>query len=220
MTGLSSRRPHPILARRRGDGGGAVRRARYGNFLRAGAKAGAAAAFSGVSNVPCSHHAIKTPRATQKVIPFEQLQRHAAGKAAAPSQAEGTSRNASDGKPATQSRAPQRKATPPVGQGNLDFVRVLHWVNAFWPPAYRRRFTAMARGPAMRRLTAGVWTWRWCSSVSALLQVACALLDRIRRIHGSGFGAGKRLDHAVPVADPHFAFYGLVWALAKRETAE
>jgi uncharacterized RDD family membrane protein YckC len=164
----------------------------------------------------------KTPRATQKVIPFEQIPRHAAGKPASQFQFEGPSRNVTEGKPATQPRAPQRKTASPVGQGNLDFrpgIALGERILATGVPAQVYGDGRVA--PPMRRLTAGA------------MDVAMVLLgfgtfaggvritgSYLGGIQGSGFGAGKTVWITLALSLILISvFYGLLWALAKRETA-
>jgi uncharacterized RDD family membrane protein YckC len=171
---------------------------------------------------PVANTPSKTPRTTQKVIPFEQIPRHAAGKPALPSQPEGFSRNASEGKPTAPSRAPQRKAASPVGQGNLDFrpgIALGERILATGVPAQVYGDGRVA--PPMRRLTAGGM------DVAMVLLGFGTFAGGVRitgvylgGIHGSGFGTGKTVWITLALSLILIsAFYGLVWALAKRETA-
>jgi len=164
----------------------------------------------------------KTPRATQKVIPFEQIPRYAAGKPALQSQFEAASRDASEGKPAPQTRAPQRKTATPVGQGNLDFrpgIALGERILATGVPAQVYGDGRVA--PPMRRLTAGAM------DVAMVLLGFGAFAGGVRiagsylgGIHGSVFGSGKTVWITLALSLILIsAFYGLVWALAKRETA-
>jgi uncharacterized RDD family membrane protein YckC len=174
-----------------------------------------------ISNAP-SDTLSKTPRALQNVIPFEQLQRHAAGKPAPQSQPEGSLRNVPEGKPTAHARAPQKKAASPVGQGNLDFrpgIALGERILATGVPAQVYGDGRVA--PPMRRLTAGAM------DVTMVLLGFGAFATGVRLagsylggIHGSGFGAGKTVWITLSLSLILIsAFYGLVWALAKRETA-
>lgn len=163
----------------------------------------------------------EAPRTTPKVIPFEQLQRQAAGKAAPQFPAEVAPKDAPERKVVTQPRTPQKKAAP-VGQGNLDFrpgVPQSERVLATGVPAQVYGDGRVA--PPMRRLTAGAM------DVTMVLLGFGAFAGGVRiagsflgGLHGSGFGVGKAVWITLALSLLLIsAFYGLVWALAKRETA-
>ncbi len=166
------------------------------------------------------------PRAgSQNVIPFEQVQRQAAGRFPAQQQpivianppVETPGR-----KPQQPSRPAARKATPPVGQGNLDFrpnsaqgERVL----ATGVPAQVCGDNRVA--PPMRRLTAGAMD-------VAMVVIGFGVFAASARIagvflgapHGISFGSGKPLWIGLSASLLLISLlYGLVWALAMRETA-
>jgi uncharacterized RDD family membrane protein YckC len=163
-----------------------------------------------------------TPRATPKVIPFEKLQRHAAGKVAPQAQPEGSPKDVPERKLPAHSRAPQRKAVSPVGQGSLDFrpgVPQGERILATGVPAQVYGDGRVA--PPMRRLTAGAM------DVTMVLLGFGAFAGGVRLagsflggVEGSGFGAGKAVWFTLALSLLLIsAFYGLVWALARRETA-
>lgn len=157
--------------------------------------------------------------ASQKVIPFEDIQRQAAVRFASQLSAPGIPADTVR-KPAASPRTAAKKASPPVGQGNLDFranaaqgERVL----ATGVPAQVYGDSRVA--PPMRRLTAGAMDVAMVLLGFGVFAGSAAatgvLLGR-----APGFGAGKTLWITLATAMLLISlFYGLVWAMAKRETA-
>ncbi len=180
----------------------------------------------------------QTPK--QKIISFEEVQRQAAEKFGPPQPQSpivnappsdilrsGIPETPAIRKPATQPRASSKKSAPPAGQGNFDFrpgvghERVLktgvpaqvYGDSRVAPPM--RRFTAGAMDAAMVLIGFGVFA----ASVKIAGPIAASYLA-----HGTtqtvSFGSGKTLwgvlaGSAILIA----LLYGLVWALARRETA-
>lgn len=145
---------------------------------------------------------------SQKIIPFEQIPRQAAGRSGPvdfqPSAPAAT-------KPP---RAPTKKSAPLAGQANFDFrpgdpqgERIL----ATGVPAQVYGEGRVA--PPMRRLTAGAM------DVSMVL-LGFGVFAVTARFSGSAFGGGRA--GWVVLALSLFLislFYGLLWAMARRETA-
>jgi uncharacterized RDD family membrane protein YckC len=172
------------------------------------------------------------PVASQKVIPFEQIQRQAASRQAQPQPAPApiTSEPKS---PAGQPRPSVKKAAPVFGQagnsqGNLDFrpngaqgERVL----ATGVPAQVYGDGHVA--PPVRRLMAGAMD----VSMVLLGFGAFAMAVRIAGVYlassavageipAAGFGAGKTVWITMAAAVILISlFYGLIFAMARRETA-
>jgi uncharacterized RDD family membrane protein YckC len=167
---------------------------------------------------------------SQKVIPFEQLQRQVAARLA-PSQpalpakaAEQKSAAPATGLP----RASARKMSTPSGQGNFDFrpdVPQGERILATGVPAQVYGDGRVA--PPVRRLTAGAM------DVSMVLLGFGAFTGAARfagsylassvtggDTHGSAFGSGKAVWITMAAALVLISlFYGLIWAIARRETA-
>ncbi len=161
------------------------------------------------------------PRAAPNVIPFEKLQRQAAGKVVSQTQPEVALKDALERKAATQPRTAQKKAAP-VGQGNLDFRPGIPQGERILATGVPAQVYGDGRvAPPMRRLTAGAM------DVTMVLLGFGAFASGVRiagsflgGVHGSGFGAGKAVWITLALSLLLIAaFYGLVWALAKRETA-
>lgn len=152
----------------------------------------------------------------QKVIPFEEIQRQAAGRSGLLPQ------------PVVQAEEPVRKPAPPKpaakkpqpsSQGNLDFrpgsaqgERVL----ATGVPAQVYGDGRVAH--PMRRLTAGAMDAAMVL-IGFGIFVASAFIS-LNGLHGSNFGSGKALWTMMAASFALISLlYGLVWALAGRETA-
>jgi len=177
----------------------------------------------------------------QKIISFEEVQRQAAVRFGPP-QSQSPIVNAAlpprtpetpaIRKPAAQPKASSKKSGPPAGQGNFDFrpgaghERVLktgvpaqvYGDSRVAPPM--RRFTAGAMDAAMVVIGFGVFA----ASVKIAGPIAASYLAHGALMHGTAqtvsFGSGKTLlgvlaGSAILIA----LLYGLVWALARRETA-
>lgn len=173
--------------------------------------------------------------ASQKIIPFEQVQRRAAGKIVAqfsqPGSPGGPPSDAPGKKPPANPRAASRKAGPPSGQGNLDFrpdsaqsERIL----ATGVPAQVYGDSHVA--PPMRRLTAGAMDVAMVllgfAVFAASARIAMPLVISYTSgaaagpANGSVFGAGKSLWMALATSMILISLlYGLVWTIARRETA-
>lgn len=180
-----------------------------------------------------------TPRTTperprtgsQNVIPFEQVQRQAASRLASQPQSVlvpgSAPADASASKPPAPPRAASRKATPRVGQGNLDFrpnVAQGERILATGVPAQVYGDSRVA--PPMRRLTAGAMDVAMVllgfGVFAASARIAASLMstETADGLHGSGFGVGNAVWITLAVSLIFLSlFYGLVWALAMRETA-
>jgi len=164
---------------------------------------------------------------SQNVIPFEQVQRQAAGRLAQQPQTilpgnfpEVPGEVAPARRQQATPRATAKKTMPPVGQGNLDFrpgVPQSERILATGVPAQVYGDSRVA--PPMRRLTAGAID-------VAMVLLGFGLFAGSAQITGSmlggahGFGAGKALWMTLAGTLILISlFYGLIWALAMRETA-
>jgi len=164
----------------------------------------------------------------QKVIPFEQLQRQATGRSAPGAQSvpsAGTSGDPSVRKPPaprSQARKTAAQSASQAGQGSLDFrpgVPQGERILATGVPAQVYGDGRVA--PPMRRITAGAM------DVSMVLlgfgAFACAArfgFSELGLNPGAGFGAGKTLWITLALSLTLISlFYGLLWAMARRETA-
>ncbi len=163
---------------------------------------------------------------SQKVIPFEQIQRQANGKFAAPpvmqpTEPQATQTTDTTRKPPAPPRTQSRKSGPPVGQGNLDFrpdsahtERIL----ATGVPAQVYGDSRVA--PPMQRLTAGAMDAVMVLLGFGVFAAGARLAASFLGAQGAVFGAGKALWVMLAASFFFIAlFYGLIWALAKRETA-
>jgi uncharacterized RDD family membrane protein YckC len=169
---------------------------------------------------PLFHQTPRQPAAgvaaIPKVIPFEAIQRQAGVRAAgvvpAPPPVEESVK-----KPAPPPRA--AKKAPPTGQGNLDFrpgSAQNEKVLATGVPAQVSGDGRVA--PPMRRLTAGAMD----AAMVALgfgIFVGSAFIS-LNGLNGSNFGSGKALWMMMAISLALISLlYGLVWAIAGRETA-
>ena len=138
-------------------------------------------------------------------------------------------------KPQAAPRAPSKKAAPgapSAGQGNLDFrpnaaqgERILatgvpaqvYGDGRVAPPM--RRLTAGAMDVAMVLLGFGVFAGA-ASLAGSFLTSSAVVGAAASGAHASGFGTGKAIWITLAIALFFISlFYGLVWALASRETA-
>jgi uncharacterized RDD family membrane protein YckC len=176
----------------------------------------------------------RSPQAPkQNIIPFEEVQRQAAGRFASQQpivnaiHLPGVPERPVTRKPAAHPKASSKRSAPPVGQGNFDFrpgvghERVLktgvpaqvYGDSRVAPPM--RRFTAGAMDAAMVLIGFGVFV----ASVKIAGPIAASYLTH-GTMHSVSFGSGKTLLGVLAGSVVLIALlYGLVWALARRETA-
>jgi uncharacterized RDD family membrane protein YckC len=159
--------------------------------------------------------------AIPKVIPFEAIQRQAGSRAAAAAAPAFVPPPFIPGEETVKKPAPPRtpKKAQPTGQGNLDFrsnsghnERVL----ATGVPAQVSGDGRVA--PPMRRLTAGAMDAAMVA-IGFGIFVASAFIS-LNGLSGSSFGSGKPLWIMMAISFALISLlYGLVWAIAGRETA-
>jgi hypothetical protein len=160
-----------------------------------------------------------TSAPTQKIIPWEDVQRRFAGKVPAPQVM--TPPAAPVDVPVRKAAQPRvSKKTPPAGQGNLDFrPNVAHErVLPTGVPAHVYGDSRVA--PPMRRLTAGAMDVAMVLIGFGVFAISAKLAALYLAADAAIFGAGKTLW--MTLAGALFLvslFYGLVWAFARRETA-
>ena len=160
----------------------------------------------------------------QKIIPFEQIQRHAAARIAptgfVPQAPPGA---ASSQKPPSPPRAPSKRQVPqPAGQGSLDLRSGSSQSERILATGVPAQVYGDGRvAPPMRRVTAGAM------DVSMVL-LGFGVFALTARFGGSmlgfgaavSFGAGRALWLTLSLSMILISlFYGLVWAMASRETA-
>ncbi|HVV47944.1 MAG TPA: RDD family protein [Bryobacteraceae bacterium] len=154
--------------------------------------------------------------AVPKVIPFEAIQRQAGSRTAAAAAPAFAPVEETVKKPAAPRTA---KKAQPTGQGNLDFrtngahnERVL----ATGVPAQLSGDGRVA--PPMRRLTAGAMDAAMVA-IGFGIFVGSAFIA-LNGLSGSSFGSGKALWIMMAISFALISLlYGLVWAIAGRETA-
>jgi uncharacterized RDD family membrane protein YckC len=173
------------------------------------------------AQAPLFHQTPARPGAAAlpKVIPFEAIQRQAGSRSAAgaPAPAAFVPVEETVKKPAAPPRT--AKKAQPTGQGNLDFransaqnERVL----ATGVPAQVSGDGRVA--PPMRRLTAGAMDAAMVA-IGFGIFVASAFIS-LNGLSGSSFGSGKALWIMMAMSFGLISLlYGLVWAIAGRETA-
>jgi uncharacterized RDD family membrane protein YckC len=159
--------------------------------------------------------------AVPKVIPFEAIQRQAGSRAAAAAPAFVPPAFVPGDETVKKPAAPPRaaKKAQPNGQGNLDFrpnsahnERVL----ATGVPAQLSGDGRVA--PPMRRLTAGAMDAAMVA-IGFGIFVGSAFIS-LNGLSGSSFGSGKPLWIMMAISLALISLlYGLVWAIAGRETA-
>jgi uncharacterized RDD family membrane protein YckC len=147
----------------------------------------------------------------QKVIPFDQLQRQVTGRIALPSQP------AVSAAPAQPQRPQARKISDRNGaaqQASLDFVQT-----AVAPPRTLKTdvpaqiYCDLPVAAPVHRLIAG-------GLDAAMVLIAFGLFVLAAHFMGGAFGEGKLLWMTLGGAFTLIAlFYGLLWTLARRETA-
>jgi uncharacterized RDD family membrane protein YckC len=175
---------------------------------------------------------VPQPNSSQKVIPFEQIQRQAASRQAL-SQPAPTPGVAEPKSPAAQPRPSVKKSAPLSGQagngqGNLDFQpnaaqgeRIL----ATGVPAqvYGEGHVA----PPMRRLMAGAMDVSMVllgfgafAGAARIAGIYLASSAAAGEVPGAGFGTGKALWITMAAAMVLISLlYGLIFAIARRETS-
>jgi uncharacterized RDD family membrane protein YckC len=172
------------------------------------------------------HAAAQPPlfQTTRKVIPFEQLQRQAAGRLASPVQSvppETSPGNAPARKPPAQPRAHTKKTASETGQASLDFHPNVSQERILATGVPAQLYGDACVAPPVRRLTAGAM------DVSMVLLGFGLFAGTVRfgfsyldLNPGVGFGAGKAAWITLAASLILISlFYGLLWAVASRETA-
>jgi uncharacterized RDD family membrane protein YckC len=166
----------------------------------------------------------------QKIIPFEQIQRQAAGRfAASDAKSAFSALPAPTAAPPGGATAPQKpspraaskRQQPSADQGNLDFRPHVSQERILATGVPAQVYGDGRVAPPMRRATAGAMDVSMVL-VGFGLFVAAARFGGPVLGFGSGlsFGSGKALWITLAVALGLFSlFYGLLWAMARRETA-
>lgn len=169
---------------------------------------------------------------SQKVIPFEQIQRQAAGRQAL-SQPAPAARVSEPKLPPAQSRPSVKKSAPPSGlagngQGNLDFrpdsaqgERILatgvpaqvYGEGHVAPPARR----LMAGGMDVSMVLLGFGAFAGAARIAGVYLASSGAAGEVA---GPVFGTGKTVWIAMAAAMVFISLlYGLIFAIARRETA-
>lgn len=214
-----------------------------GTVVAAPASIGATALAVAVDRSPVEDREMQPARAespeqpplfclpSQKVIPFEQLQRQNAVRFATSAQpvpswvgaGKANQANSPVQKPAPP-RGSAKKPTPPSGQGSLDFLRGESQGEHLLPTGVAAQVFGDGRvAPPMRRMTAGAMDVAMVLIGFGAFAVAARLAGSYLgdgSPGGSGFGAGKAVWVTLSASLILISlFYGLLWTMARRETA-
>lgn len=170
------------------------------------------------------------PVSSQKVIPFEQIQRQAAARQPQ-SQPVPAERSAEPKSPAQQPRPSAKKAAPVSGQagaaqGNLDFRPQTHGERILATGVPAQVYGEGHVAPPMRRVMAGAMDVSMVllgfGAFAGAMRFAGVYLGSpaVGEASGPGFGTGKTLWITMAAATLFLSLlYGLVFAIARRETA-
>ena len=154
---------------------------------------------------------------SQKVIPFDQIQRHATARLGVPPQVEEPlqRREPAEPKRAPAKRAAARKtAGPPVEQASLDFIPAA--------PARARKLKTDVDAQVFCEQPVATPMHRFIASAidAAIILIAFGLLLTEVDALGGSLGQGRTFWMALAgVLALVSLFYGLIWAIAGRETA-
>jgi uncharacterized RDD family membrane protein YckC len=160
----------------------------------------------------------QTPKApAQKIIPFEQLQRQAAGRYAPPQPA--TPESTPARKPSAPARA--KKTAPPTGQASLDFHPNISQERILATGVPAQVYGDGRVAPPMRRITAGAMDVSMVLLGFGLFAGAARFwFAHVGLSPAMGFGVGKTAWITLAASMILISLlYGLLWAVAKRETA-
>jgi uncharacterized RDD family membrane protein YckC len=153
-------------------------------------------------------------RPLQNVIPFDQRQRQNTGRTGAGrTEAPCAERRAVSASPVQRS-APRRPARPPVEQGALDFMPVA--------PAKNRKLKTDVDAQVFCDSPVATPTHRFVASAidAAFIFIGFGVTVMTIELLGGSFGAGRMfwtgLGGTLALVS---VFYGLIWAIAGRETA-
>ena len=158
---------------------------------------------------------VQTPRLSQNVIPFDRVLRDAANRVAG-RPTENTS-STPPSPPVTQPRVRKTAAASPLAQdaqGTLDFIPGV--------PLKGRKLKTDVDAQVFCDLPVATPTHRFVASSidGAMILIGFGLLTVIFQLLGGSFGSGKMLWIGMSSALTLVAMlYGLIWAIAGRETA-
>jgi uncharacterized RDD family membrane protein YckC len=147
---------------------------------------------------------------SQKVIPFDQLQRHATSRLVV--QPPEIPEPAPKRTPAKRTAA-RKPASPPVEQGTLDFIPAA--------PARTRKLKTDVDAQVFCEQPVATPTHRFMASAidGAIVLIGFGLLMGIVEALGGSMGQGRTFWLAMAGALAMVSlFYGLIWAIAGRET--
>lgn len=158
---------------------------------------------------------------SHKVIPFENLQRHATGRLS-PLESAVATNDATLRKTAATTRAPQKRQAVPDGQGRLDFRDDVAQGERILTTGVPAQVYGDGRvAPPMRRVTAGAMDVSMVLLGFGLFALVARFVGPISgAASGAGFGTGKAFWITLSLSIFLISvFYGVLWALARRETA-
>jgi uncharacterized RDD family membrane protein YckC len=154
-------------------------------------------------------------RPLQNVIPFDQLQRQTTGRTGAARTARpAIERSTVVPPPPVQRTAQKKPVRPPVEQGTLDFIPAA--------PAKNRKLKTDVDAQVFCDSPVATPTHRFVASAidAALICIGFGVTVLSFVLMGGSFGAGRMfwtgLGSTLVLV---IAFYGLIWAIAGRETA-
>jgi|ERR1700677_2808949 uncharacterized RDD family membrane protein YckC len=159
---------------------------------------------------------VQTPRLSQNVIPFDRVLREAANRVAGRSPENARPPENPSSTPATQTRVRKSAASPLTqdAQGTLDFIPGV--------PLKGRKLKTDVDAQVFCDLPVATPTHRLVASSidGAMILIGFGLLAVIFQLLGGSFGSGKMLWIGMAGAFTLVAMlYGLIWAIAGRETA-
>jgi uncharacterized RDD family membrane protein YckC len=159
----------------------------------------------------------QTAAASQNVIPFDRLQREAANRAGVRFQPQPPAPQATPQPSAGHQATAQRKKTPGLShdaQGTLDFIPGV--------PSKGRKLKTDVDAQVFCDQPVATPTHRFVASAidGAMIMIGFGLLVVTFQLLGGSFGSGKLLwIRMAGVLGLVAMFYGLIWAIAGRETA-
>jgi uncharacterized RDD family membrane protein YckC len=145
----------------------------------------------------------------RNVIPFDQIRRRFLDRPV-----ERAAAAAAVEKPAAPGRSPVRRtASNAVEQGSLDFVRAANAPRTLRNEVPAQIFCEQIVATPQHRLVASAID-------AAMILLAFGAFALVLELTGTGFGSGKTFWMTLGVSFVLIsAFYGLIWAIAGRETA-
>ena len=157
---------------------------------------------------------VQTPRSSQNVIPFDRVLREASNRVGGMPQENTSATQPSP--PPTQSRVRKPAAAPLAqdAQGTLDFIPGV--------PVKGRKLKTDVDAQVFCDLPVATPTHRFVASSidGAMILIGFGLLAVIFQLMGGSFGSGKMLWIGMAGALSLVTMlYGLIWAIAGRETA-